>query len=256
MAARKCEGINTLISVHFFDELVSEAVAISIWLHLGTVLAAIVYFRREVAELLRYLPRYVKSKRTDGESGTHTLITFLIVSTVMTGVVGGPLMLFALGRDLSDESYPSGAVMAAVGVLLIFTGLVQRIARKFTGTKTQLGAKDAALLGVVQGFAALPGLSRSGLTVSAFLFRGYSVERAIKVSFLMSIPVVLAAEVGLGITGEVGLNAGAVIGVFAAFVFGLITIGAMIRAAARVAFWKFCLFLGVLSLIPLLIDVL
>ena len=113
---------------------------------------------------------------------------------------------------------------------------------------------DSVLLGIVQGFAAFPGLSRSGLTLSALIFRGFEMTRAIKLSFLMSIPAVLAAEIGLVLSGDVTYDAGAISGVVAAFVFGLLTIGVLLKIATRVAFWQFCIFLGVLSLLPLLIE--
>ncbi len=164
------------------------------------------------------------------------------------------MMLFVLSRDLSEESYPVGVLMAVIGVFLIITGLVQRLARRVSGTKTEIGAKDAVLLGVVQAFSALPGLSRSGLTVSAFIFRGYEVRQAMRVSFLMSIPVVLAAEIGLGVLDKISLDLVAISGVITALLFGILTIGALMKIAVRVAFWKFCLMLGVVSMFPLLLD--
>lgn len=144
--------------------------------------------------------------------------------------------------------------MAIIGVFLIITGLVQKYARGFLGTKTETGTRDAILLGVVQAFAAMPGLSRSGLTVAAFLFRGYEVKQAIRLSFLMSIPAVLAAEIGLVLIGEMSFDLMAVSSVITAFLFGILTIGALMRVAIRVAFWKFCILLGALSLLPLLIE--
>ena len=70
----------------------------------------------------------------------------------------------------------------------------------------------------------------------------------------MSIPVVLAAGIGLSIIGGVSFDLASVIGLAAAFLFGLLTIGAMLRIAARIHFWKFCIVLRVLSLLPLLIE--
>ena len=70
----------------------------------------------------------------------------------------------------------------------------------------------------------------------------------------MSIPVVLAAGVGLNIVGGVSFDLPFVIGLVVAFLFGLLTIGALVRIAAKIHFWKFCIILGVLSLLPLLIE--
>jgi undecaprenyl-diphosphatase len=244
------EGINTLILIHFFDEPTDEAIARTIWLHLGTLLAALLYFRREVSGLLRHLPQYATERGDSKRSELNALTTFLMVSTVLTGVVGAPLIVIGLRQ----ESVPAGAIMAIIGAFLIITGLVQRYARLSTGTETTPGRKDAVLLGVVQGFSALPGLSRSGLTVSALLFRGYETERAVGLSFLMSIPVTLAAAVGISVFGGVSVDLAAVGSVVTAFLFGILTIGALMRIATRVAFWKFCIIVGVLSLLPLLIE--
>ena len=165
------EGINTLILVRFFDEPTGEAIAESIWLHLGTLLAALVYFRKEVAALLCHLPRYVREFGTPESTEPGPLLTFLIVATALTGIVGAPILLL----ELSQESVPAGAVMAVIGAFLIVTGLVQRLAqaRGGSGSRTSPLRRDAVLTGVVQGLAAFPGLSRSGLTVSALLLRGY-----------------------------------------------------------------------------------
>jgi len=159
-----------------------------------------------------------------------------------------------LPHHLEQEEVPAGIIMAAIGGFLIITGLVQRYAPRFSGTKETTSMKDAVIAGVVQAFAAFPGLSRSGLTISTLFFRGYDPQRAIKISFLMSIPVVLAAEIGLGLIEGVSFDMAAICGLVAAFVFGILTIGALIKLAAKVRFWKFCIVLGILSLLPLLIE--
>lgn len=244
------EGINTLILIHLFDKPSPEAIATSIWLHLGTLLAAVVYFRKEVAYLLQHLTQYARERGASSGSEPNTLITFLVISTVLTGALGAPLLLVSLDQ----EEITTETITAIIGVLLIVTGLVQRYARRSSGTRTTAGIKDAVLLGVVQAFSALPGLSRSGLTVSALLIRGFEAENAIRLSFLMSIPVILAAVIGIGLIGEVNFETIVISSVITAFIFGILTIGALIRIASRVAFWKFCLFLGALSMLPLLIE--
>ncbi len=256
------EGINTLILLHFFQKLPTEAIQISIWLHTGTLLAALIYFRKDIVDLGRHLPQYVRELRASGGTERDTMTTFLILSTVITGVVGAPLWLVLNGiietplwfLALSQEATSSGLVIAIIGVFLIITGVVQKYAPRFSGTKTTAGIKDAVLLGVVQAFSVFPGLSRSGLTVSALLFRGYEVKHAIRMSFLMSIPVVLAAEIGLSLINGISFDLLTASAIVTAFFFGILTIGIMLRIATRIHFWKFCLFLGALSLLPLLIE--
>lgn len=244
------EGINTLILVHFFQKPLSEAIGMSIWLHTGTLMSALVYFRRDIVVIARHLPQYIREWRTNSTTEHNALITFMIISTLLAGVVGAPLLMLGLVQRVA----PTGLLTAIIGIFLIITGLVQKYAPSHSGTKTVAGIKDAILLGVIQGFSVLPGLSRSGLTVSALLFRGYHAEYAIRVSFLMSIPVVLVGVIGLNLIGGVSYDLASLGGIVSAFVFGILTIGALLKLAGRIRFWTFCLFLGLLSLLPFLIE--
>ncbi len=244
------EGINTLVLVHFFQKPPGEAIRISIWLHTGTLMSALIYFRRDIVALARHLPQYLRELGSSRMTERSALITFLVISTLLTGVLGAPLLVLGLAQ----KAVPTGLLMAIVGISLIITGLVQKYAPRSSGTRTVTGIKDAILLGVVQAFSVFPGLSRSGLTVSVLLFRGYEARQAIRVSFLMSIPVVLSAVIGLSLIGGVSFNLASVSGVVAAFLVGILTISALLRIATRIHFWKFCISLGVLSLLPLLIE--
>ena len=244
------EGINTLIQLHFFDKPLAEAIRMSLWLHAGTLIAAVLYFRKDISDLIRHLPQYTRELKSGQVTDRSKMISFLIISTVLTGAIGAPLLLI----ELEQENVPGGIVIAVIGGFLIITGLVQRYVPRFSGNKEVTSNKDAVIVGVVQAFAAFPGLSRSGLTISALLFRGYDPQRAINISFLMSIPVVLAAEIGLGLMEGISFDVAAICGLVAAFIFGILTIGALVKLAARVRFWKFCIVLGILSLLPLLIE--
>ena len=249
------EGINTLVQLHFFNRPAAEAIQISIWLHTGTVLAALIYFRKDITDLCRNLPQYTRSMKSAERTERDKVTTFLIVSTLLTVAVGAPLYYFIVrSQHLSHEDISTGIVTAIIGGFLIITGLLQRYARRSPATRTSAGLKDGVIVGVVQAFSVFPGLSRSGLTMSALLLRGHRAEHAARMSFLMSIPAVLAAALGLGIMGDVILEPAAVTGTVFAFIFGLLTIGMMLKLAVRIAFWKFCLVIGVLSFLPLIID--
>ena len=77
-----------------------------------------------------------------------------------------------------------------------------------------------------------------------------------RLSYLMSIPAVLGAIIGLALLDGISLDVVAVSGVLTSFVFGLLTIRLLMRVAARVAFWGFCVLIGVLSFLPLVVDAL
>lgn len=236
------EGISSLLMMNFFGKTLSEAVFLSIWLHTGTLLAALVYFRRDIIGIIRNVPVYFKNPR--GMKGYNGLTSFLVVSTLLTGALGAPILLLGLDKI----TFSGGHTMAFIGFLLIVTGLIQRFGKK-GGLKKELKIKDALLAGIFQAFSVLPGLSRSGLTTSVLLFEKYEPKNALKLSFLMSIPAVLVAELGLGLLGKISFDLYSGIAIFFSFLFGLVTIGTLMKVAKRVDFSWFCIFLGLVSLL-------
>ena len=112
--------------------------------------------------------------------------------------------------------------------------------------------KDAILLGLVQSFSIIPGLSRSGLTTSALLFRNYSAGQALKLSFLMSIPAVFAAQVALKLLDKLSFDLSSLIAILISFVFGLLTIHLLLRLTKKINFSYFCFFLSLLIFVSLL----
>jgi undecaprenyl-diphosphatase len=233
------QGINSLIMVNFFGKTFSEAAYLAIWLHIGTLAAAIVYFRKRIAQLFMNLRVY------SFQPTYHNKLTnFLLISTFATGIVGGPLLLFGLDKiEFSGE-----LATALIGAMLIVTGLLQLFIQK-NALHKEPSVFDGFLVGLVQGFAGLPGLSRSGLTVSALLFRGYNAETALTLSFLMGIPVILCAEIFLGFTGLGTFDMYSVFSMAIAFVVGLTTIKLLMRLAKKINFGYFCVILGLLSIL-------
>ena len=125
----------------------------------------------------------------------------------------------------------------------------RKILDQFFDTKGSgdLGWIDAVLLGVVQGLAALPGLSRSGLTVSAFLLRGYDKAEALRLSFLMSLPIVLAGNILLHFAApQITLALAAAVGM--ACLSGVVTIHLLFQLARKINFGIFVLGFGLLTL--------
>ncbi|MCK4927234.1 MAG: undecaprenyl-diphosphate phosphatase, partial [Candidatus Aenigmarchaeota archaeon] len=174
----------------------------------------------------------------------NATMTFLIISTVVTGIIGLPLILFAVGfTDFSGK-----AATAVIGVFLIITGILQRKAAGREELLKRIGNTDSFITGIAQGFSALPGISRSGITVSALLLRKFDAERALRLSFLMSIPAVLAAEVGLLLMDMIVFDINSLAAIVSSFVFGLLTISALFRVAKKIDFSWFCIVLGILSI--------
>jgi undecaprenyl-diphosphatase len=235
------EGLIVLARIHIFGETnIVESVEFALILHLGTFLAAAVYFRKDIAELFRAMPEFRRAA-----PDTKALLVFLFVATIVTGLVGGAI--FYLFRDIASFPKVTGAaITGAIGVLLLVTGLLQ-LQKKDVGFKNSrdLNLLDSVLLGFLQGLAVLPGLSRSGLTVSAFLLRKFSDTTALKTSFLMSLPVVFLGTIALNL-GSFAFSLPLLMGLIFSFLFGLATIHYLLWFAEKVNLGYFVLAFGVL----------
>ncbi len=162
-----------------------------VMLHIGTLAALAFYFRGDWAELLRN-PQQSKLRN-------------LVFAACVPAVIAGLLL-----RDLEENSpYFKEPIFNAV--MLIVMGLVllwaDKIGRK-QRTLEQVNGKDALFIGCAQALALVPGVSRSGATLTAGLFRQFTREAAARYSFLMSLPITLGAVVfeGKGLMKEGGLD--------------------------------------------------
>jgi len=247
------EGICTLILVNFYHMDFKQAVYQSIWLHAGTLCAALVYYRKEVWNLLKYLPFYLRNIRNSFALPPGDIINYLVIATAVSCVLGGPLLLLGIDKI----QLPSAIVTAFIGILLIITGLVQKLAQRSGASNLErtVGWKESLISGIAQGFTVLPGISRSGMTISTLLFFRYSAGQALKLSFLLSIPAVFIAELAILITGKVRLGTGDIASILSSFSVGLLAIYGIMKLATRIPFWGFCIFFGLLSLIPWLMSI-
>ena len=228
------QGVIVAVYALVFDGDIPEGIGYSLWLHVGTVPSVLIAFRKEVAHVTADL--FTRPTRPS------PLTAFLVVSTLVSGVVGMPLVL--LLTELSGR--PGSAAMVIVGVALVFTGALQ-IARREHGTRPrdELAVRDGLLAGVAQGLAVVPGLSRSGVTVAALLWRRVDRREALVVSFLMSVPASLAAATFAVVSGDFTVSGETLVAAAVAFFTGLATINVLVAVAARVNFAAFVLIVGV-----------
>ncbi|MCL5427997.1 MAG: undecaprenyl-diphosphatase [Candidatus Marsarchaeota archaeon] len=151
-----------------------------LFMEIGTILASLIYFRKDVVNLLKYLVR--KGSPTD-----RKLFNYVIVSTIVTGLVGAPLYLVV---DSLSGAYNLGIPMLILGAVLILDAVLIKIARskyavnKDRRTLQSLGIKEYVLVGFAQGLAALPGVSRSGATTSTLLLLNVDAGDAFRLSFI------------------------------------------------------------------------
>jgi len=239
------QGNVILFMVSIFGMNEAEALSLSVYLHAGTLLSALIYFRKTFWNLLRAVPNYRIRDYTENKE--NRLITFLILSTLLTCVIGYPIFKFAALAAKFDSLF-----FTLIGASLIFTGVIQKWTLRL-GTRSieDINLKDSFLLGMVQGFSAFPGISRSGITLSFLLFRGLDSESALKLSFLMSVPTILAAEIGLSFvsgltfTGFWEISTGCLF----AFFTGMLSISILLRIARKINLWIFCIAIGLMAFI-------
>lgn len=187
-----------------------------ILLHLGTLMAVVVYLRRDIREMIQAIGRSLRENKIHPSA---RLLLWIILATIPTGLMG------VLLKDWFESLFSKPRV---VGVMLLITGAflwLTRLAKKEVRTIERMTWFDSVLIGIAQGVAIIPGISRSGSTISAGLFRGLDRELAGRFSFLLSIPAILGATVlhirKMGTHGEVGFS---FLGMAVAFIVGYLSL--------------------------------
>lgn len=218
-----------------------DALALAFFLHFGTLLAVVVRLRGDVVEVIGNLPKW----RTD------PMVRFLLFSTLVSLPIG--FILVQTLEEVMEGSVGGVLLTILVGAMLIITGFVLRSAKGKLGERKveDLADGDAAVMGLVQGLAALPGISRSGMTVSALLIDKVDADEALRLSFIMSIPVTIAVVLyelvvwDLASIGAVPI----VIGVVSSFAFGYLTIDGLMALSRRMDWSVFCVAFGGIAVI-------
>lgn len=168
-----------------------SGILLEVCLHLGTLVAVCIFFRQQIWDIIEALLAVVMRKKDDDDAvlkkRRQSLMLFLciIVACIPTGIIG--LVL----EHYSDVLFKS---VKLVGVLLLVTGIILWLTpRKPVENPKPLTVKKSLIIGLVQGLAVLPGISRSGSTIATSLFCGISREEAARFSFLISVPAILGA---------------------------------------------------------------
>ncbi len=231
------------LAEHFLS-IKSPGVTFEVFVHFGTALAVVLYFRRRIASIIVALARW--AVRLQHDTAEVRLAVHLLLATVPAA---------AVGYFLEDRIERAFASPVLVSVLLLVTGCILWFSGKlFPGTKVRETWLDALAIGAAQALAVLPGISRSGTTITAGLAVGLERRAAAEFAFLMSVPVIFgAAAASLGDALEAGSGAGApiLLGTVAAFLSALPAIALLMRAvvAGRLAnFAYYCWAAGAVSL--------
>lgn len=165
----------------------NEEVFFDIMLHFGTLIAVLIFFRKEILSILKALLKAFKTK--DYSDQEAKIGIFIILGTLITIALALPL------HDIAEMLVYSPSI---VGGLLVITGIVlfvsEYISKNVVAQKERVDLKSSILIALAQGLAVLPGFSRSGWTIATGLFTGLDRVTAAKYSFLLSIPIILGAS--------------------------------------------------------------
>ena len=185
-----------LVLMQHFLGLKESQVFFDVMLHVGTLGAVIIVYYQSIGVLVRtgfstpvQIDFYRHPLRTINDTPDLKLIWFLLLGSIPTGLIA------VLFKDPLEELFGKPMVVA---VMLIVTGLIlqlPRLGRRRLQADTPLRAWHTPLIGIAQGLAITPGISRSGSTISISLLLGISPQVAAQYSFLLSIPAILGAVV-------------------------------------------------------------
>ncbi|MFH1823697.1 MAG: undecaprenyl-diphosphatase UppP [Candidatus Firestonebacteria bacterium] len=162
-----------VIAQSLIKEFKQPGVLFDVTLHLGTLIAVIIYFKDRIIKILKDIK----------------LLSFIILATVPTGIIG---ILF---KDRFEEMFSN---VKLVGLMLMVTAVIIFIADRVKSDSKDLSKVNwlnSVIIGIAQGIAIIPGISRSGSTISAGILLGLDKKFAMEFSFLISIPAILGAMV-------------------------------------------------------------
>ena len=232
----------------FFQSLLGlkePPIFFDVMLHLGTLLAVVIYFGTDIRKIIEGIGSTLRKKEENREGAK--LFLWIILATIPTGLMG---ILF---KDWFESFFSKPKL---VGGMLLITGLVlwlTRFAKKEGKLLRRMRWFEAILIGIAQGVAIIPGISRSGATISTGLFCGLDRELSGKFSFLLSIPAILGATLleykKIGTVSDLGT---VLIGTAVAFGVGILALTFLmkiIKIGKLYNFSYYCCGMGILMII-------
>lgn len=180
-----------LVLVQHLLGLHEAELSFDVSVHVGTLAAVVLYFRQDILAILIGLARSLRSSSRRQEDRTYARLAGLIVlGSIPTAAIG--LALHGVADRLFASPLITGAMLLITGALL-FATRPGRVPRGTGRSLPLLTPKDALIMGLVQGMAVMPGISRSGSTIAMGILTGIGHETAARFSFLLSIPAVAGA---------------------------------------------------------------
>ena len=234
-----------LALIPFFFKLQDPGVVFDLLMHLGTAIAVILYFRKDVMTLIREGLDLILKRDIEN---TRFFQNFMFATACS----------FALILLIKDLALGHGRNPAFIGINFIVFGIIMYISdRKLPATSVDLtkheGLKKSALIGLSQALAVFPGVSRSGITLTSSRFLGLGRVEASRFSFLLSLPVIIGSivfKLPKIVSGEAIAVEPLVmlIGVIASFLFGIVTIHFFLKLIAKIGLIHFAVYRVIIGL--------
>lgn len=217
-----------------------ESLTFTVVLHAATALSTIVVFRKEIAEIFRGLFQF----KWNEEMQFSVKIILSMIPAVVIGL--------AFEKEL--ESFFGGEVLL-VGFMLLVTAVLLLLADKAKNTNKNVSFKSSVIIGISQAIAMLPGISRSGATISTSVLLGVDRTKAARFSFLMVVPLILGKVAKDILSGEINFQSSEIVplsaGFIAAFISGLLACTWMIALVKKSKLSYFSLYCAIVGLIAI-----
>jgi len=222
------------------DTVPQESLTFTVVLHFATALSTIVIFRKDLVEIFKGLFQFKNNEEFEFSAK-------IIISMIPAVIIG---LLF----EEELEAFFNGNVLL-VGFMLLITGLLLFLADKAKNTNKNVSYKNAFIIGISQAIAMLPGISRSGATISTSVLLGVDRTKAARFSFLMVVPLIfgkVAKDIMGGAINFSDENFGVmIVGFIAAFISGLLACNWMISLVKNSKLYYFsvyCFIVGTLAI--------
>ncbi len=225
-----------ILTPAFFD-WTDQGVGFDLSVHVGTLLAVVLYFRNDVFSIARDGLASVARRKIIGQGA---MAWYLVIGTIPAGLAGLALL------DMIDNELRAVEIIFATTLIFgLLLGVADWIPKRHR-TLDQLSWKDALLVGIAQAIAIVPGTSRSGITITAGLFLGMTREAASRFSFLLAIPITaLAAGVKLlevAMSGVAVDWSGFLIGGVTSFIMAITAIHFFLKWLNKVGMWPYVIY--------------
>ncbi|MDD4358216.1 MAG: undecaprenyl-diphosphate phosphatase [Candidatus Pacebacteria bacterium] len=222
------EGIVALFSNYFIKDL--NAIDVAIFLHLGTLLAVLIYFWKDWLDLLKFKDLQ--------------FFKFFIITTIISGAIG--FFLY----DFSKEIVMGGGLLALMGAGLLLTSYFQKKKIDFKLNENY----SPYIVGILQGFSVIPGVSRSGSTIFGLSLFENDPLKVLKTSYLLSAPVVFGSNLYLYLKNPDIVSQNGIIALVFAFIFGILTLKLLLNLVKKINFSSFTFAFGILCILSAIIE--